>query len=198
MISALALKPYADVREAGEVEGMARRWVEHVVIGLNLCPFAKAVHAKKQIRYVVTAASDPDDLLAELEQEIGILIDTDPLELDTTLLVHPLAMIEFIDYHFFIAEADAALRRMEVEGVLQIAGFHPEYCFAGSEPSDLANYTNRSPHPMLHLLREASVERAVAAFPDAAAIFAGNIAKLRSMGIEDLRELKRNQTPRGS
>jgi uncharacterized protein len=184
-----ALNPYANAREANDVEALARRWVEKVVIGLNLCPFAKAVHAKKQVRYVVTAASEPDDLLAELEQEIGILIDTDPLELDTTLLIHPLAMREFIDYHFFIAEADAALKRLEVEGVLQIAGFHPEYCFAGSEPSDLANHTNRSPHPMLHLLREASVERAVAAFPDAADIFEGNIARLRALGIDGLRKL---------
>jgi uncharacterized protein len=184
-----ALNPYADTREANDVEALARRWVQNFVIGLNLCPFAKAVHAKKQVRYVVTAASEPDDLLAELEQEIGILIDTDPLELDTTLLIHPLAMREFIDYHFFIAEADAALKRLEVEGVLQIAGFHPEYCFAGSEPSDLANHTNRSPHPMLHLLREASVERAVAAFPDAADIFEGNIARLRALGIDGLRKL---------
>jgi uncharacterized protein len=98
-----ALNPYADAREANDVEALARRWVENVVIGLNLCPFAKAVHAKQQVRYVVTAASAPDDLLAELEQEVGILIDTDPLELDTTLLIHPLAMREFIDYHFFIA-----------------------------------------------------------------------------------------------
>jgi uncharacterized protein len=184
-----ALNPYADAREANDVEALARRWVENVVVGLNLCPFAKAVHAKKQIRYVVTAASEPDDLLAELEQEVGILIGTDPLELDTTLLIHPLAMREFIDYHFFTAEADAALKRLEVEGVLQIAGFHPEYCFAGSEPSDLANHTNRSPHPMLHLLREASVERAVAAFPDAADIFEGNVAKLRALGIDGLRNL---------
>ena len=189
MTAARALNPYADVREASDVETLARRWVEKVVIGLNLCPFAKAVHAKKQIRYVVTSASEPDDLLAELEHEVGILIDTDPLELDTTLLIHPFAMLEFIDYHFFIAEADAALKRLDVEGVLQVAGFHPQYCFAGSEPSDVANHTNRSPHPMLHLLREASVERAVAAFPDAADIFEGNIAKLRAIGIDALRKL---------
>ena len=189
MTPACALNPYADARAANDVEALARRWVENVVIGLNLCPFAKAVHAKKQIRYVVTAATEPDDLIAELEHEIGILIDTDPLALDTTLLIHPLAMHDFIDYHFFVAEADAALKRLEVEGVLQIAGFHPEYCFAGSEPSDVANYTNRSPHPMLHLLREASVERAVAAFPDAADIFEGNIARLRALGIDGLRKL---------
>lgn len=189
MIAPPALTPYIDAREASEIEFVARRWVEKVVIGLNLCPFAKAVHVKEQVRYIVTAAIHPDDLLCELEHEVDILVGTDPLELDTTLLIHPLAMRNFIDYHFFVAEADAALKRLEVEGVLQIAGFHPDYCFAGSEPGDAANYTNRSPHPMLHLLRESSIERAVTVFPDAAAIFEGNIAKLRSLGRERLRKL---------
>jgi hypothetical protein len=188
LIGARALLLYPNQAEADEIELIARRWVEKIVIGLNLCPFAKAVHTKKQVRYVVTAAIHPDDLLAELEHEVAILIDTDPLELDTTLLIHPLAMLDFIDYHFFVAEADAALARLEVQGVLQIAGFHPNYCFAGSDPDDMANYTNRSPHPMLHLLRESSVSRAVAAFPDASDIFANNIEKLRSLGLDGLRK----------
>jgi uncharacterized protein len=187
MTSVRVLNPYADEGKADEIELIARRWVEKIVIGLNLCPFAKAVHAKKQIRYVVTAAIQPDDLLAELEHELGILIDTDPDELDTTLLIHPLAMLDFMDYHFFVGEADAALKRLELQGMLQIAGFHPDFCFAHSEPSDMGNYTNRSPHPMLHLLRESSVERAVAAFPDAAEIFAANVEKMRSLGLEGLR-----------
>jgi hypothetical protein len=183
------LSPYANQREADDIEVITRRWVEKVVIGLNLCPFAKAVHAKQQVRYIVTMAIQPDDLLAEVEHEIGILIDTDPLELDTTLLIHPLAMLNFIDYHFFVGEADAALKRLSVQGVLQIAGFHPDYCFAGNAPDDIANYTNRSPHPMLHLLRESSVDKAVAAFPDAAGIFDANIKTLRSMGLDGLRRL---------
>jgi hypothetical protein len=183
------LSPYANQREADDIEVITRRWVEKVVIGLNLCPFAKAVHAKQQVRYIVTMAVQPDDLLAEVEHEIGILIDTDPLELDTTLLIHPLAMLNFIDYHFFVGEADAALKRLSVQGVLQIAGFHPDYCFAGSAADDMANYTNRSPHPMLHLLRESSVDKAVAAFPDAAGIFDANIQTLRSMGLDCLRRL---------
>jgi hypothetical protein len=189
LIGPCALQPYPNQAEADAIEVIARRWVERIVIGLNLCPFAKAVHVKKQVRYVVTAAIHPDDLLAELEHEIAILIDTDPVQLDTTLLIHPLAMLDFIDYHFFVAEADAALARLEMKGVLQIAGFHPNYCFAGSEPDDMANYTNRSPHPMLHLLRESSVDRAVAAFPDASEIFAGNMAKLRSLGLDGLKKL---------
>jgi hypothetical protein len=189
LIGPSVLQPYLHQGEADAIEIATRRWVEKIVIGLNLCPFAKAVHVKKQVRYVVTAAVHPDDLLAELEHEIAILIDTDPVELDTTLLIHPLAMLDFIDYHFFVAEADAALARLEMKGVLQIAGFHPNYCFAGSEPDDIANYTNRSPHPMLHLLRESSVDRAVAAFPDASEIFAGNMAKLRSLGLDGLKKL---------
>jgi uncharacterized protein len=189
LIATRALNPYSDQREADDIELITRRWVEKVVIGLNLCPFAKAVHAKKQVRYVVTMAIQPDDLLAEVEHEIGVLVDTDPLEVDTTLLIHPLAMLDFLDYHFFVAEADAALKRLEVNGVLQIAGFHPNYCFAGSESNDVANYTNRSPHPMLHLLRESSVAKAVAAFPDAAEIFAGNMARLRQLGLEGLLKL---------
>ncbi len=177
------------MHEAEEIELIARRWVEKVVIGLNLCPFAKAVHAKKQIRYVVTRAVHPDDLLAELECQVSVLLAADPRKLDTILLIHPLAMPDFLDYHFFVGEADAALKRLEAKGILQIAGFHPDYCFADSEPDDMANYTNRSPHPMLHLLRESSVERAVAAFPDAADIFERNIETLRSIGPEDLRRL---------
>jgi hypothetical protein len=131
----------------------------------------------------------PDDLLAEVERQIGVLTAADPLKLDTLLLIHPLAMLDFLDFHFFVGEADAALKRLEAKGILQIAGFHPDYCFAGSDPDDMANYTNRSPHPMLHLLRESSVERAVAAFPDAADIFEANIETLRSIGLEGLRRL---------
>lgn len=183
------LRPYPNQREAEDIAAIARSWVEKVVIGLNLCPFAKAVHAKKQVRYIVTMAIQPDDLLAEVEHEIGVLIDTDPVELDTTLLIHPLAMLNFLDYHFFVGETAAALRRLQVNGVLQIAGFHPDYCFAGNTPDDVANYTNRSPHPMLHLLRESSIDKAVAAFPEAADIFETNIKTLRSMGLEALQQL---------
>jgi uncharacterized protein len=188
-IVAGALTPYTNQQAADDIEVIARRWVEKIVIGLNLCPFAKAVHVKKQVRYVVTMAVHADDLLAEVEHEIGILLAADPIELDTTLLIHPLAMLNFLDYHFFVGEADAALKRLAVKGVLQIAGFHPDYCFAGSEPDDMANYTNRSPHPMLHLLRESSVAKAVAAFPDAANIFETNISRLRSISLKELKQL---------
>ncbi|MDE2441494.1 MAG: DUF1415 domain-containing protein [Betaproteobacteria bacterium] len=166
-----------------------RLWLERAVIGLNLCPFAKSVFVKKQVRYALTAAATADELLAELEKELALLADTEPAQLDTTLLIHPQVMTDFLDYHFFLAEADALLRNNGYDGVFQIASLHPQYEFAGSEPDDVANYTNRAPYPMLHLLRESSIDRAVAAFPDAADIFERNIETMEKLGHEGWRKL---------
>lgn len=168
-----------------------QRWLMRAVVGLNLCPFAKAVHVKQQIRYAVTAASTADELLAELEHEFRHLLQTDANELDTTLLIHPQVMGEFLDFHFFLDEADALLRRLELDGLFQIASLHPHYEFAGSQPDDIANHTNRAPYPTLHLLREASIDRAVAAFPDAAEIFEKNIDTLQQLGHEGWERLWR-------
>lgn len=159
-----------------------RVWLERAVIGLNLCPFAKSVFVKKQVRYALTAATTADELLAELEHELKILAETDPANLDTTLLIHPQTMTDFLDYHFFLTEVEALLKNLDYEGVFQIASLHPQYEFAGSEPEDIANYTNRAPYPMLHLLRESSIDRAVAAFPDAADIFERNIETMEKLG----------------
>jgi len=159
-----------------------REWLEKAVIGLNLCPFAKSVFVKKQVRYALSSAQTADELLAELEHEFQILADTDPVQLDTTLLIHPQAMTDFLDYHFFLAEADALLKNRDYDGVFQIASLHPRYEFAGSDPDDIANFTNRAPYPMLHLLRESSIDRAVAAFPDAADIFERNIETMEKLG----------------
>ena len=169
---------------AADVIAATRDWLERAVIGLNLCPFAKAVHVKRQIRYAVTGAQTADELLAELEHELQILAATDPEALDTTLLIHPEVMGDFLDFHFFLAEVDAGLRRLELDGVIQVASLHPHYEFAGSGANDIDNFTNRSPYPTLHLLREASIDRAVAAFPDAADIFEHNIETLRRLGHE--------------
>jgi len=184
-----ALTPFADPATTVELIESTQRWLERAVIGLNLCPFAKAVHNKRQIRYTVTAATTADALLAELEREVALLAQADPAEIDTTLLIHPKVMTDFIDFHFFLREADAANRNLGLEGIVQIASFHPAYEFAGSAPDDITNFTNRSPHPMLHLLREASVDRAVAAFPDAAAIYERNVETLRRLGHEGWRRL---------
>jgi len=181
--------PYADAAAAAEVVAGTRLWLERAVIGLNLCPFARAVHGRKQIRYAVTAAETADELLAELEHELGVLAQMNPKEVDTTLLIHPLALTDFIDYHFFLSEAHAAVRSLGFEGVLQIASLHPGYEFAGTATGDIDNYTNRSPYPTLHLLREASVDRAVAAYPDPAEIFGRNIETLRRLGHDGWRRL---------
>jgi hypothetical protein len=168
---------------------LTRSWVERVVIGLNLCPFAKAVQAREQVRYRLSAAKTETELLLELRGELESLHAADPAEVDTTLLVHPQVLNDFLDYNEFLAEADALLVELGLEGELQIASFHPDYCFAGAEPDDVANYTNRSPFPMLHLLREASVTRAVDAFPDPERIYERNITTLRALKPEAIRQL---------
>ena len=157
-------------------------WLEQAVIGLNLCPFAKAVHVKGQIRYVVSRAATPEALLEQLMEEMQHLADADAERVDTTLLIHPNVLEDFEDYNEFLDVADAALEDMELDGELQVASFHPQYQFADTHPNDIENYTNRAPYPTLHLLREDSVERAVEAFPEAADIFEKNIATLRALG----------------
>jgi hypothetical protein len=186
----------ADLAASAEIVAATQVWLERAVIGLNLCPFAKAVHVKKQIRYAVTGAQTADELLAELAQELQLLAVTDAKTLDTTLLIHPQAMGDFLDFHFFLAEADALIRNQGFDGVFQIASLHPRYEFAGSDAEDIENYTNRAPYPMLHLLREASIDRAVAAFPDAADIFEKNIETLNRLGHEGWRRLWLDEPPR--
>jgi hypothetical protein len=159
-----------------------RAWVEHAVIGLNLCPFAKAVQAKGQVRYACSEARDTGALLAALRSELQRLADTPIEQIETTLLVHPWVLQDFLDYNQFLGEADALLHEMGLEGTLQIASFHPQYRFAGTGADDIVNATNRSPHPTLHLLREASIDRAVAAFPEAEAIYEANMRRLRALG----------------
>lgn len=166
-----------------------RIWLEKVVIGLNLCPFAKAVHARNQIRYVLSAAEDPETLLAELVRELQVLHAAPPEEIDTTLLIHPRVLDDFLDYNDFLDIADDSLEELGFTGELQIASFHPQYQFAGTHIDDIENYTNRSPYPMLHLLREESVERAVDAFPDTDSIYEKNIETMRRIGQDGLKEI---------
>ena len=166
-----------------------RHWLEQAVIGLNLCPFAKAVHLKQQIRWVHSAARDAEALLADLVRELQFLAAADPEQVDTTLLVHPQALNDFLDYNDFLDVADAAIEELGLDGVLQVASFHPDYQFEGTEPDDAENLSNRAPHPTLHLLREDSIDRAVAAFPDAADIYERNIATLRQLGVAGWRAL---------
>ena len=149
-----------------EVVAATRTWIERAVIGLGLCPFARAVYAKEQIRYAVSQAQHSGALLDDLKRELRILAQAAPEAVDTTLLIHPQVLTEFLDYNDFIAVADAALRELGLASVLQIASFHPAYQFAGTTRHDVANCTNRSPYPTLQLLRQVSMNRAVAAFPE--------------------------------
>ena len=166
-----------------------RRWLERAVIGLNLCPFAKAVHAKGQIRFVLSEATTADALLEELAYELVRLHQTEPEEIDTTLLVHPHVLGDFFDYNDFLDQADAAVDALGLEGELQVASFHPDYQFAGTRSDDAGNCSNRSPYPTLHLLREASVERAVAAYPDPDVIVERNLDTLDRLGVDGYRRL---------
>lgn len=165
------------------VAALTRAWVAEAVIGLNLCPFAKSVYVKDQIRYVVSHADNETDLAQQLLTELQHLQAADPELLDTTLLIHPRVLQDFYDYNSFLDIADQVLEDAGLDGVIQIASFHPQYQFADAGPDDIDNYTNRSPFPVLHLLRESSIDRAVAAFPEASAIFERNIATMRDLGL---------------
>ena len=175
--------------DAAQVEREVRRWLERAVIGLNLCPFAKAVYVKDQVRIVVSDASTERALLEQLGEELALLRDTPAESIDTTLLVHPQVLGDFLAYNEFLGDADALVEALELDGVLQVASFHPDYQFADSAPDDVENLTNRAPYPILHLLREASVDRAVEAYPDPDAIIERNIATVRALGFEGWRAL---------
>ena len=165
-----------------EVLSKTRHWLEAAVIGLNLCPFAKAVYFKNQVRLVVSKARHADDLLEELDRELDLLVATPASEVDTTLLIHPTLFEDFLDFNDFLEVAEGVVDEHELVGVIQLASFHPQFQFDGTEPDDISNYTNRAPFAILHLLREDSVERAVEAFPQADAIFDANIATLEKLG----------------
>lgn len=166
-----------------------RAWLEHAVIGLELCPFAKAVHVRGRIRWVVSAARDPEVLRAELRRELETLAAAPIDAVETTLLLHPWVLHDFLDYNDFLDVADAEIADLGLEGVLQVASFHPDYVFAGSDPDDVENATNRAPVPLLHLLREDGIDRAVQAYPDPDAIVERNLATLRRLGVAGWRAL---------
>ena len=161
-----------------------RIWLEKAVIGLNLCPFAKAVYVKNQIRYVVSHARHTDQFLEELDSELERLANTDPEEIDTTLLIHPTLFPEFSVFNDLLDLAETAPEALGLEGVLQVASFHPDFQFADTQPDDMSNYTNRSPYPTLHLIRESSIARTAESFPDPSVIFERNIEVVNELGPE--------------
>jgi hypothetical protein len=174
---------------AERVVAATRNWVEKAVIGLGLCPFAASPYQRGLVRYRVSEQRSADGLAAELVEELEHLAAADPLLCETSLLIHPQVLSDFLDYNQFLDRADTALTALGLDGELQIASFHPAYRFAGSAPDDVENASNRSPYPMLHLLREASVTRAVETFADVHEIGARNVAILRALGAAGLRDL---------
>jgi hypothetical protein len=181
--------PTTDLPTSDEATEKTRAWLEKAVIGLNLCPFAKAVHKKGQIRYIVSAATQPLELLDDLKRELEHLRDVSAETTDTTLLIHPGVLEDFEDFNEFLEVADLAVEDLGLEGEIQVASFHPDFQFEGTGADDITNYTNRSPYPTLHLLREDSIDKAVAAFPDASKIFEANMATLDELGIEGWKKL---------
>lgn len=166
-----------------DVLAATQRWLERAVIGLNLCPFAKAVHVKGQVRMQVCAASEDAEVLEVLQDELRLIAASDAAEHDTTLLVLPAASADFLEFNALVARAERAVRKLGLAGVIQLASFHPHFQFAGAAEDDIGNFTNRSPYPTLHLLREESIDRAVQAFPDASAIYETNIRTLQRLGL---------------
>jgi len=177
-----------DARAEGVVRD-TRQWLERVVIGLNLCPFAKAVHVKGQIHYTVNEATQPGELLDHLRVELDALVASDVEQRETTLLIAPNCLADFLDFNDFLELAERVVRKRKLEGVIQLASFHPLYQFAGTEADDVTNFTNRAPYPTLHLLRETSIDRAVEVFPEADAIYETNMMTMRRLGVQGWREL---------
>lgn len=165
------------------------RWLERVVIGLNLCPFAKSVYVKGQVHCAVSGAADLEALRDDLLNELHNLVALEPSVRDTTVLVVQNLLQDFYDYNDFLNVADDCLLALDLEGVIQIASFHPHYQFAGTDEDDITNFTNRSPYPTLHLIREASIDRAVAAFPNAEDIFETNMTTMNQLGSQGWQDL---------
>jgi hypothetical protein len=175
-----------------------RAWVERAVIGLNLCPFAKGPQIKGLVRYAESQATEPAALLMDLHDELRRLDQASPEQLETTLLIHPQALNTFEAFNDFLDAAEDAIAELELEGVIQVASFHPDYQFAGTSPDDITNATNRSPYPTLHLIREDSIDRAVAAFPDAESIYEANMAIMERLGHAGWEALAEGWSPENS
>ena len=166
-----------------------RLWVERAVIGLGLCPFAESVYRRDGVRFYVSGQRTVAALMEELRDELRYLHAADPRQRETTLLIHPWVLADFVEFNDFLQICDAIVEELGLEGEIQIASFHPRYQFAGTLPDDIENYTNRSPYPTLHLLREASVERALEGVPNPESIYENNIERMRELGIAGWRAL---------
>ena len=184
------MSEHADIDRADStVIDLTKRWVERAVVGLNLCPFARAPFASGRIRYRVSHATTAEELVDDLVAELQSLQLSEPDDVETTLLIHPQVLNDFLDFNDFLEAADAAVEGLQLAGLIQVASFHPDYQFADSGPDDIENYSNRAPYPILHLLRESSVERATELMPDTDQIFERNMETLRKLGREGWEKL---------
>lgn len=183
MNAAAPSPPLAPSERADLITKDMVRWLERAVIGLNLCPFAKGVHAKGQIHYVVSAATGAEALAQDLRRELADLAAAPAEVRDTTLLMAPDCLQDFLEFNDFLGLAEDVLEELDLDGTLQIASFHPQFQFAGTDAGDVTNCTNRAPYPTLHLLREDSIDRAVQAYPEAEAIYERNMEVLEQLGM---------------
>jgi hypothetical protein len=175
--------------EAGRVIAATRMWLERAVIGLQLCPFAAGVYLDGRVRFRCSEQDTPPGLLEDLRAELLHLQAADPGDCETCLLIHPRVLTDFGAFNDFLSDVDALLVELDLEGELQVASFHPDYQFAGTAAADIENYTNRSPYPVLHVLRESSIELAIADMPDPSVIYRRNIQRLRQLGLDGWRRL---------
>lgn len=175
--------------EEEEIIAATRRWVDRAVIGLNLCPFAKAVQVKNQIRYCVSRAQSIAELSVDLIQELRYLAITEPSVTETTLLLHPAVLQDFMDYNDYLNVVEQIIEDEALTGIVQVASFHPDYQFADAAADDRSNFSNRSPYPCLHLLREDSISSAIANFPDPESIYERNIRVLRALSPDAFRQI---------
>lgn len=197
MTSLLPVPATGSSDPAGLFVSDTARWLERAVIGLNLCPFAKGVHVKGQVHYAVTLTEDPAEVLELLRTELGALAGMPAQTRETTLILLPHCLQDFLDFNDFLEKAEAVLDAMDLTGTLQIASFHPQFQFAGTDVDDVTNCTNRAPYPTLHLLREESIDRAVEVFPEAEAIFERNIEVLEALGMDGWTSLDVGASPAG-
>lgn len=174
-------------RQTLEIENIVKKWVSTIVVELQLCPFAQHELISNRIRFQVSHARDESSLIEDLSKELIGLRDEKTIE--TSLLIHPWALQNFYTYNDFLSKANELLNQLGLEGVLQIASFHPDYQFAGTNKNDVENYTNRSPYPLMHILREESLELAISNYPDTELIPVNNIKKMESLGLDHMKKL---------
>jgi len=168
---------------------ITRNWVEKIVIGLNFCPFAKPVFIKNQIKFVLSEAKNPDELTKDFLEELNFLTGIEGDDTETTIVIHPFVLEDFVDYLDYVDYANDLVYQAGLEGTFQVASFHPDYQFEATEPTDIENYTNRSPVQMLHILREDTLEKAIKTYPNVEDIPSNNIAKLKEIGLDGLQKL---------